>query len=185
MLSLLSVFGKSSRVFVSGPHIQRSPRSDLRFALTKSLFCCVFGLMEERLELPRQLAKRRKAGCQDSGLRSKRRSWAILERRFHALTWDFSNLSFSPGRPALEWSKSARPLSQTFGKKKAGRATVTLRGLPDDSGQSDRCGRVCPALLPFIPGDWNYGLPLKTTERLRPLKRLPLRNPLMVSLASG
>jgi hypothetical protein len=116
--------------------------------------------MEERLELPRQLAKRRKAGGQDSGHRSKRRSWAILERRFHALTWDFSNLSFSAGRPALEWSKSARPLSQTFGKKKAGRATVTLRGLPDDSGQSDRCGRVCPRSLTIHSGR----LELRTLE---------------------
>ena len=33
----------------------------------KSLFCCVFGLMEERGELPKQLSRRKKPGFQDSG----------------------------------------------------------------------------------------------------------------------
>jgi integrase len=40
-------------------------------------------------------SRSKKTGChQDSGHPSKRRSWAILERRFCALTLDFSNPSF-------------------------------------------------------------------------------------------
>jgi hypothetical protein len=47
-------------------HIRRtSSRTDLRFAFTKSLFCCVFGLIEERGALPKQLSTREKAGCQE------------------------------------------------------------------------------------------------------------------------
>jgi hypothetical protein len=33
-------------------------RTDLRFAFTESLFCCVFGLMEERGALPKQRSTR-------------------------------------------------------------------------------------------------------------------------------
>src|SRR5258707_8537575 len=102
MLSLLSVFGKSSRVFVSGPHIQRSPRSDLRFALTKSLFCCVFGLMEERAELPKQLSRRTKPGVQR--VTQKRRSWAILDAsniRRVSQNWVFKRNQLPRFNPSL------------------------------------------------------------------------------------
>jgi hypothetical protein len=58
--------------------------------------------MEERGEFPKQPSMAKKAGRQDSGSLKKRRSWAILKRRFNALTLDFSNPSFSPGRLALE-----------------------------------------------------------------------------------
>jgi hypothetical protein len=63
-----------------------------------SLFCCVFGLMEERGALPKHLSTREKAGYPDSGCLLKRRSWAILERRFYALTSNFPNPSFSAER---------------------------------------------------------------------------------------
>jgi hypothetical protein len=33
----------------------------------KSLFCCVFGLMEERGELPKQLSRRKKPGVRIAG----------------------------------------------------------------------------------------------------------------------
>jgi hypothetical protein len=95
--------------------------------------------MEERGALPKQLSTREKTRCQDSGVPLKRRSWAILERRFHALTLDFSNPLFSPGRLALEQRKSRVPFFETVSKEKpTGGAMSALRGLPDE-----------PACLPW------------------------------------
>jgi len=73
--------------------------------------------MEEREEFHKRPSMAKKAGCQGLRVTQKRRSWAILERWLHALALDFSNPSFSPGRLALKYSKSARPYSKPFGRK--------------------------------------------------------------------
>jgi RNA polymerase sigma factor (sigma-70 family) len=59
--------------------------------------------MEERGALPKPLSTREKAGSQDSGHPSKRRSWAILERRYLPRPFDDENL-LSAVKRALERS---------------------------------------------------------------------------------
>jgi hypothetical protein len=58
----------------------------------------------------------------------KRRSWAILERRFKPLSpWIFPCFAFSTGRPGLEESKSSRALVSNLSEEEAyGSGNVAL-----------------------------------------------------------
>jgi hypothetical protein len=93
--------------------------------------------MKEREALPKEPSMAEKVECQDSGHPSKRRSSAILERRVSRSYLGFSQ-SFIFTRPTgLRMEQVSVSLSQTFGEEKAGRATVTLRGLANDPASSD------------------------------------------------
>ena len=85
--------------------------------LPKSLFCCVFGSMEERGALPKVLSTREKAGYPDSGSRrnvDSGPSWSVC---FTFLPFDFFQ-SFIFARPiGLRVERISAPLFRTFRKK--------------------------------------------------------------------